>query len=910
MRRLRDIKFGFVAGELSPRVLMRGDLNKYRFGVKEAYNFFADPLGGASTRPGTEFCVPIHDRNEPVRIASFSFDETDENNYVVLFTKERIQFIQDGNYLLEAPLAASLSGNTVTTVPTHPWAVNDLLYIGGRFAYVTIVNDAHTVAIMPLVAGPFDPVTEVQKVYDVPHTIDPQDFDKLQFSQDHDALYIMGTAPLKLQRNGILSWSLKYLDRESITSASLSVINITASTTGSAGVAYCVTWVGSDGIERAPVFSNFELKTGIVNMTVTAGSYKVKWIPEPQAIYYNIYRTPVNFNGDDTTFGQRFGFVGSTWDTEFVDENVVPDFTKSFPTLLNPFASGTAQNIKIDAGGSGLPRASGIFASFSNIFDLETLPVVDKNGTVTHVRIIYPGWSGSDPSTATLGGGTTPANLTAVLRSGNFAPACSIGFQQRRIYAGSPSEPNTLWGSTIGQPDRFILRGDVEDPQEPFSLRLHSNYGSSIRFLQETTNGIFAFTPTGVIQIYGRDYGALTAKSAQSRVQTDIGCGEVEPLKLGRTHLYCTATYRRVMAIEPTNLPNYFSTRDISLLSDHLFSGDTRIIRWAWVEQPHQQLWAVLKTGSLLCCTYVPDQEIVAWTRHGSDGLFQDVTQIKEQKFDRVYFVVKRKHGLFIERFARRYSDAFENAVAVDSAKIDGPETRNGTLTPSVFSGTNVSIQYFPASALTGADVGSYLRFGDAKAKILSVGATSVQVDYIRPLTKTWPDLRRPLTINKWTIAKEKTIVSGLWHLNDEVVDVLADGIAYTNFTVTSGQITLPSAASNIIVGKPFTAKLTTLPVVVDGAVLQARNKRVFAITTRLWNSREVGVEGNSRTYLIDSRRPRTAPAKDVGITGLIETSINDQLGESFDGEVTFTKEGPAPSTILGYVLEYEVDAN
>ena len=45
----------FVAGEISPRLEGRTELDKYRAGLSELLNMVVHPHGGVSRRPGTEF---------------------------------------------------------------------------------------------------------------------------------------------------------------------------------------------------------------------------------------------------------------------------------------------------------------------------------------------------------------------------------------------------------------------------------------------------------------------------------------------------------------------------------------------------------------------------------------------------------------------------------------------------------------------------------------------------------------------------------------------------------------------------------------------------------------------------------------------------------------------------------------
>lgn len=62
------------------------------------------------------------------------------------------------------------------------------------------------------------------------------------------------------------------------------------------------------------------------------------------------------------------------------------------------------------------------------------------------------------------------------------------------------------------------------------------------------------------------------------------------------------------------------------------------------------------------------------------------------------------------------------------------------------------------------------------------------------------------------------TTISGLYHLEGETVNILADGAVATPQVVTDGSITLTTAASKVHIGLPITADLRTLPLAVEGA--------------------------------------------------------------------------------------------
>src|SRR5262245_52966902 len=78
--RVRNVTTAFTAGELSPRILGRSDLEQYAQGMRRCENFQVHRYGGASYRAGTRFAGNTKDNGE-ARLVSFRFST--EQQYAV-----------------------------------------------------------------------------------------------------------------------------------------------------------------------------------------------------------------------------------------------------------------------------------------------------------------------------------------------------------------------------------------------------------------------------------------------------------------------------------------------------------------------------------------------------------------------------------------------------------------------------------------------------------------------------------------------------------------------------------------------------------------------------------------------------------------------------------------------------------
>ncbi len=74
MPRATHLKSNFTAGELSPRLEGRTDLQKYHNGAYSLLNFLIYPHGGLSRRGGTQYVAEVKDSTKKVRLYKFEFN--------------------------------------------------------------------------------------------------------------------------------------------------------------------------------------------------------------------------------------------------------------------------------------------------------------------------------------------------------------------------------------------------------------------------------------------------------------------------------------------------------------------------------------------------------------------------------------------------------------------------------------------------------------------------------------------------------------------------------------------------------------------------------------------------------------------------------------------------------------------
>jgi hypothetical protein len=149
------------------------------------------------------------------------------------------------------------------------------------------------------------------------------------------------------------------------------------------------------------------------------------------------------------------------------------------------------------------------------------------------------------------------------------------------------------------------------------------------------------------------------------------------------------------------------------------------------------------------------------------------------------------------------------------------------------------------------------------------------------------------------------TSVLGLWHLEGETVSILADGAIHSPQVVADGAVTLVREANKVVIGLPYTARLTTLPLDKgqDEGTAQGKSKRIHHVTLRLVNSLG-GQYGMASDKLrpIDFRTTDSPLGLPVFFTGDVRLEATGGWGTF--GKLWYINSDPTPTTIVAVMPE------
>ena len=97
MVKVWPIQTNFTAGQISPRLHGRVDINKYKNGVKTQKNAYSLPHGGVVRRGGTRYIADVKTSSKKVRLVRFEFSITQA--YIIEFGDLYCRFYKDNGQI-------------------------------------------------------------------------------------------------------------------------------------------------------------------------------------------------------------------------------------------------------------------------------------------------------------------------------------------------------------------------------------------------------------------------------------------------------------------------------------------------------------------------------------------------------------------------------------------------------------------------------------------------------------------------------------------------------------------------------------------------------------------------------------------------------------------------------------------
>lgn len=251
--------------------------------------------------------------------------------------------------------------------------------------------------------------------------------------------------------------------------------------------------------------------------------------------------------------------------------------------------------------------------------------------------------------------------------AGNY-PACSTFVDQRLAFASSLNNPQAVWLSQSANYENFGY-SRPRKASDGFEFRIRARQVNEIKSMLQS-RGLMILTSGGEWIVTGGQDEYLTPDTVVVKNQGYRGAASVQPVVVGNTVLFAQRIGGVIRDFSYEFSEDSFVGKDLTIMARHLFEYRS-IKAWGYAQSPWSVVWAVLDDGSLVSMTYMKEHDVWGWTRHETDGLFDDVVVVSEGQEDVPYFVVRRTIGgvtkRYIERLYTRSFETVEEAFFVDS---------------------------------------------------------------------------------------------------------------------------------------------------------------------------------------------------------------------------------------------------
>jgi hypothetical protein len=515
----------------------------------------------------------------------------------------------------------------------------------------------------------------------------------------------------------------------------------------------------------------------------------------------------------------------------------------------------------------------------------------------------------------------TTRNVTDIWALGAWSNAYGFPtevefFSDRLVFAGTPSQPQTLWFSRSGN---YVNFGKSQPIQEDDAIAATLN-ARSVNAIQDIVplDKLILLTTGGEWKTTGGQDDVIAPMTIGFKPQSYHGASGVPSLVIGNTALFVQDRGYVVRDLGYQFDVDGYVGGDITVFSSHLLEGKP-IKEWTFQQVPHSIVWVVRQDGTLLALTYMREQEVIGWTPQETDGFVESVCTVPEGGEDALYAIIRRTVGgeqrRFVERMETRLIDDMRAALFLDSAL-----TYDGRGDPAVALRLNLVgdggwsigdelalVADFGVTAVFDAGmVGDQvmLNYRDGEQLRLEVVSYSAPASIrVRPLRNVPADLQGS-AVRDWAIARNT--MAGLDHLEGREVGILADGFVHRRLVVTGGSITLDRPHALVHAGLPYVADFETLDIsAAGGNTVRDRTKRIGKVSLLVQDTRSI-FAGPDPDHL-DEYEPRSVEGYESAPDmqqGLVELRISGTW--TTGGRVFVRQSDPLPITILAAIPDVE----
>jgi hypothetical protein len=628
-----------------------------------------------------------------------------EQAYALEFGNQYIRFYRGRSSEAEAGL---IVGNTLGNNPA--WATGTTYYNGDIIEFSSVIY--RCIKDNTAVAGGGDgaggePNTNTTEwgtpsltsdnfpIYEVVSPYLTADLFELKFEHSNDVMWIAHPdyEPRRLSRLSLCTWRLTeeaFEDGPFRTQNVDTAKTITASaTTGTV----TLTATGHTPFRTGTTAGHSPSGSGPSDKSITGALFKVLHAEEQRSVESRFTSTGVTSSTLTVYKGTEWRFVtNGTWTGKVILERSYDD------TVWEEVWSVSSQNnnneqvkeVEEFADASFRMRSElGAFTAWSGTATCEVAVVAQDHIGIVEITAVASPTSATGTVLTTLGG-TEASHRWSEGSWSNYRgwPATvAISPEERLTYAGSTSEPLTVWGSVISDFTSMDEGSALDDDAIIFTL-VGRGFQNQIHWMVSEDNIILGTTGGEHVLGASSEDEPITPTNVRAKVLSAFGSENIQALLVNDAILFVKKGGRRVMEMAHSFEQDKKVGDDLTTWAQHI--TESRIVDWAYQRAPDPMVWAVRTDGELAVMAYDKRQNVFAWSRltttdSTSQSEYESVCVIPTPfEEDQVFVVVKRTIGgatkRFIEWFSTRDFATKDDGHFVDADIIS--DTLAWTCTP------------------------------------------------------------------------------------------------------------------------------------------------------------------------------------------------------------------------------------
>jgi hypothetical protein len=445
----------------------------------------------------------------------------------------------------------------------------------------------------------------------------------------------------------------------------------------------------------------------------------------------------------------------------------------------------------------------------------------------------------------------------------NKNPGAVTFYNQRLYWGGSNTDPQKIWGSTVAEFENMHQGSATATDSVEFTLV--ANEVNAIQWLAESTD-MLCGTLGGEFTISGGIDDNITATNIKAVRQASFGSNKVTPLNVGNLLLFNQRAGRKVRELVFNFDVDGYLAPDITLLAEGV--TESGITDMAYQQEADALVWAVTADGVLIACTYLRDQNVVAWHRHPVGGELTIVESVAvipsaDTLSDELWVTVKRR----INGITKRFVEYLNPSIYVDSGLV-----LNSPITITGATAANPVVITASSHGLSNGDLvdikgvvgmteinGNRYKVADQATNTFELTDQTTGVD-VNGSAYTAYD-------SGGEVRKGVTTITGLSHLEGTTVQIVGNGAVFPDATVTSGEVTVSSEVSEAYVGLAYTTTIKPSRPEFGSpqGITQAKPKRWNHIFVRFLNTLGATINGDQMPFRTSADAMGSAPASFSG---------------------------------------------